>query len=246
MLVINADDWGGWKQATDAAWACYKEGRVTSLSAMVFMDDSERAAEFGKSVEVNIGLHLNLTQAFSRGNLPTTLVKNQEQIRHFLTWNRYALLLYHPLLWKEFHYLYKSQVDEFLRLYGRHPSHIDGHQHMHLCTNMLLDHVIPAGERVRRNFSFWPGEKSIVNRRYRGVVDRWLARHYHTTDFFFCLAQCLRHERLSRVLDLAKTANVELMTHPEKADEYTFLMSDRFKELIHDLRTDRYAMTQAS
>jgi hypothetical protein len=30
---------------TDAALECYKHGRITSVSAMVFMDDSERAAK---------------------------------------------------------------------------------------------------------------------------------------------------------------------------------------------------------
>ena len=45
---------------------------------------------------------------------------------------------------------------------------------MHLCANLLLSDMIPAGIKMRRNFSFWPGEKSWLNRAYRALIDRWL------------------------------------------------------------------------
>ena len=45
MLIINADDWGRSVAETNAALRCYEEARITSASAMVFMADSERAAE---------------------------------------------------------------------------------------------------------------------------------------------------------------------------------------------------------
>ena len=46
---------------------------------------------------------------------------------------------------------------------------------MHLCANLLLSNLVPAGMKVRRNFSFWPDEKSRFNRAYRGTC-RSLAR----------------------------------------------------------------------
>jgi predicted glycoside hydrolase/deacetylase ChbG (UPF0249 family) len=48
MLIINADDWGRSVAETDAALRCYREGRITSVNAMVFMQDSERAARLTK------------------------------------------------------------------------------------------------------------------------------------------------------------------------------------------------------
>ena len=48
MLIINADDWGRSVAETDAALKCCKGGRITSLSAMAFMEDSERAADLGQ------------------------------------------------------------------------------------------------------------------------------------------------------------------------------------------------------
>ena len=56
MLIINADDWGRSVAETDAAFQCYTKGRVTSVSAMVFMADSERAAELAKENELDGGL----------------------------------------------------------------------------------------------------------------------------------------------------------------------------------------------
>jgi hypothetical protein len=106
---------------------------------------------------------------------------------------------------------------------------------MHLCANILMDRVIPKGERVRRNFSFWPGEKSLVNRKYRALVDLWLSRRYRLTDFFFALSQNLQAARLMRVAELAKIATVELMTHPAKANEYACLMSDDYLGMLRRL-----------
>ena len=97
---------------------------------------------------------------------------------------------------------------------------------------MLLQHVIPAGCRVRRSFSFSPGEKSPANRKYRQWVDRRLARDYQLTDYFFALSQNLQTDGLSRIIGLSKTRQVELMTHPEKRPEYEFLMSGRFPTVL--------------
>ncbi len=43
MIVINADDLGRTEAETEAALSCFNQGRITSTSAMVFMEDSERA-----------------------------------------------------------------------------------------------------------------------------------------------------------------------------------------------------------
>jgi hypothetical protein len=106
---------------------------------------------------------------------------------------------------------------------------------------MLFDGIIPRGQKVRRNFSFWPGEKSLVNRAYRRVVDRRLARKYRLTDYLFNLAECMNDSKLARVLALAKTGRVELETHPCKEVEHTFLMSEAFGEKLRGIQTAPYA-----
>jgi chitin disaccharide deacetylase len=242
MLIINADDWGRSVVETDAALRCYKAGRITSVSAMVFMADSERAAELATANGLEVGLHLNFTEPFTDGNCPRNLRHCQKRIISFLTRNKYAQIVYHPLLRREFAYSYSAQAEEFERLFGRTPSHIDGHHHMHLCANLLFSDLIQPGMRIRRNFSFWVGEKGRVNRVYRALVDRWLARKYRLADYFFDLTQCIEQNKLSRVTSLAKSSNVELMTHPIVEREAEYLMSDEFPVIIRCLNVGGYEL----
>ncbi len=237
MIIVNADDWGRGKSETDAALSCYRKGRVTSASAMVFMEDSHRAAEMAMAEQgLDVGLHLNLSQPFTGSVRNGLLSGYHERVARFLTFSKYSLLLYNPFLRKQFDYVCKAQIDEFIRLYGRPPSHIDGHLHLHLCTNVLVDNIIPHGERVRRNFSFQQGEKGPLNRGYRSLVDLWLSKRYRLTDFFFALSQNLHSGRLIRVVELARAREVELMAHPAKAEEYACLMSHGFFEMLRGLQ----------
>src|ERR1035438_7665463 len=44
LLIVNADDWGRDHETTERTFECILRGAVSSVSAMVFMGDSERAA----------------------------------------------------------------------------------------------------------------------------------------------------------------------------------------------------------
>ena len=239
MLIINADDWGRCRAETDAALECYKEGRITSVSAMVFMEDSERAAAIARDHKIDAGLHLNFTDFFTN-SIPAALEASHHRTACFLSRSKYAQLIYNPLLRENFAYSYQAQVNEFQRLYGTPPSHIDGHHHMHLCANVLFSYLIPTGTNVRRSFSFWPGEKSGFNRTYRALVNRWLGRKYRLTDYFFDLTQTMENRKLERVVTLAKVADVELMTHPVTGSEWQFLMTNEFGAELRQLSLGSY------
>ena len=113
---------------------------------------------------------------------------------------------------------------------------------MHLCANLLVSNLISADMKIRRNFSFWPGEKSSLNRAYRYLVDRWLARRYCLADYFFDLIQCIEGKKLDRVAALAKSSDVELMTHPIVNKEEAYLMSDGFGVMLERLNLGGYAL----
>lgn len=237
MLIINADDWGGWRSATDAALDCANDRLINSVSAMVFMDDSVRGSQLAPST-VRVGLHLNLDRMFT-GKAPSDLCKRQETVAHFLSKHKYRQLIYNPALRDAFAWTVQAQVNEFVRLYHRAPAHFDSHHHMHLCANMLIDPVIAAGARVRPSFSFSSREKSFPNRLYRRLIDRRLARRYLLSDYFFSLSHCLASQQMQRVFQLAGTKTVELMTHPEDSLEYAYLTSGDYKQrLVPILRHD--------
>lgn len=220
---------------TDNCLACYRNGSITSASAMVFMADSERAAALALNDGLPTGLHLNLTLAFDAAGTPPVLNSHHQYITTYLRKNKYAFLFYNPSLQKHFDYVYKAQFDEYVRLYNATPRHIDGHHHMHLCMNMLFGDLFPRGSRVRRNFSFARGEKSLFNRLYRSMIDQCLLRRYRCTDFFFSIAP-ISSDRLRRIVDLSTSADVELMVHPERKEEYDYLVSEEYRNVISPAR----------
>ena len=224
MLIINADDWGRDRDVTDRALECLSRDVLSSVSAMVFMEDSERAAALAAEHSVDTGLHLNLTTPFSAPGLGSKLKQQQEAITRFLRTSRLFPALYHPGLADAFESVVRSQLEEYERVYGRPASRVDGHHHMHLCANVQFQRLLPAGTIVRRNFSFVPGEKSILNRLYRRWQDRRLANRHRITDFFFSLPPLEPPRRLEKIFDLAVHATVEVETHPINPDEYTFLI----------------------
>jgi YdjC-like protein len=222
-LIINADDWGRDRENTQRTMDCVLRGSVSSVSAMVFMQDSERAAAIAREHEIDAGLHLNLTSPFSVVDVSSHLVERQQQVARYLARHRLAGVFFHPGLAASFEYVVQAQIEEFSRLYGAVPRRIDGHHHMHLCANVILAKLLPLGIIVRRNFSFQPGEKSWINRQYRSMVDRLLARRHRLTDFFFSLPPLESESRMERIFSLARTFAVEVETHPVNAAEYRFL-----------------------
>ncbi len=188
--------------------------------------------------QIDAGLHLNLTTPFSAPACPTALLRHHEKVARYLTRHRLAQVVYHPGLSRSFQFVVAAQLDEFRRLYHKAPDRVDGHHHMHLCANVLLSGLLPAGTVARRNFSFLPGEKSFFNRTYRQITDRILARRHRMTDYFFSLSPIEPASRLQRIFALARKSVVEVEAHPEKVEEYSFLTGGEIFSLAGDLRIE--------
>lgn len=223
-LVSNADDWGRDSNTTQRTLDCVARGSVTAVSAMVFMADSDRAAQIARERDLDVGLHLNFSSAFSGQRVPASLREHQARVWAHLGRHRLAPVVFHPGLRASFDCLVKSQIDEFARLYGCAPARVDGHQHLHLCANVVLANLLPSGGVVRRNFSFRRGEKSAVNRSYRALIDWRLARRHGLVDFLFALPP-VAPPHLRRMCGLATHAIVEMEVHAVRDDEYRFLTS---------------------
>jgi hypothetical protein len=230
-LIVNADDWGRDRQTTERTLECAKCGAISSVSAMVFMDDSERAAAIALERGIDAGLHLNFTTVFSASRIPARLSDNQRRLSRYLRRSRWAQVVFHPGLVQCFEYVVAAQREEFQRLYGRAPDRLDGHHHMHLSANVLFGGLLPTGTIVRRNFSFQPGEKGFTNRFYRQMMDRVLARHHRLRDFFFSLHPLEPTGRLQRIFDLSRQFAVEVETHPYEPAEYSFLTGGGIRKL---------------
>ncbi len=236
VLIVNADDWGQVYKTTERIRECVLRRTVSSVSAMVFMEDSERAAAVAQENGIDAGLHLNFTTPFSAPNCPAHVAERQRQIAAYLSRHRFARAVYHPGLARAFEYVFAAQMDQFRRLYQRTPNRRDGHHHMHLCANVLFGNLLPPGTIVRRNFSFQRREKSQANRFYRRIVDRFLSRRHRVVDFFFALAPLEPAARVQRIFSLARQSVVELETHPVEPEEYRFLTSEEVFTQIGNLQ----------
>jgi predicted glycoside hydrolase/deacetylase ChbG (UPF0249 family) len=246
MLIVNADDFGITRNATDSIASCYRAGRISSTTAMVFMDDSARAVGVAADLAMNVGLHVNFSQAFTGERIPPRLRERQRRLSDFLNGGRLRPLLFNPRLCGHFEYVFWHQLDEFERLYGRQPTHVDGHHHMHLCTNMLMQNVIPRGTRIRTTFSSFPGERGALHRLIRRGVHRRVASRYRAPGALFSLSTVMtrperRVGRLRAIVALTVVEPVELMTHPEWQHERDYLMSDEYTQIVPRSAMSSYA-----
>ena len=246
MVIINADDWGRSRKETDHTLQCYKAGRITAVSAMVFMEDSERAAKIAIDENIEVGLHLNFDQNFTSTSTPKNLHNDHEKVCRYLSIHKYARIIYNPFLRLNFRRDYNAQFAEFRRLFKKEPSHINGHHHLHLCANMIIEKIFPENATVRRNFTFTPEDKFFLNRYYRKIIDYSLAKRYRLTDQFYSLYTCIKNEKIKFVAEKAKTSDVEIMCHPVNELEFEYLMSDEFSPILEVLEKEPHTAIENS
>lgn len=117
-LIINADDFGLTTGVNKGIVECHQRGVVTSTSMMVTGHAVDEAVALSRdNPDLSIGLHWDVWGEDER-----------EFDIHDI-----------PAVRDEFH----RQVDEFVRLFGRMPTHIDSHRHAH-----REDHIVPIFQEL--------------------------------------------------------------------------------------------------
>jgi hypothetical protein len=238
MLIINADDWGYDAHTTQRILTCVERGSISSVSAMVFMEESERAATVARDRGIDAGLHLNLDTPFSKVPITSKLVEHQAKLKRFLR-SPFSRPFFHPGLVRSFDYVVSSQLAEYDRLYGRQPRRIDGHHHMHLAANVLLGGLLPLGTVLRPHFSGEPGEKRIRNSIFRCYAKLMLARSHRTVDGLFALPP-LEPKRLHGIFSRSREISIEVETHPTNPVEFEFLTGGALFRLLSDVPLSRH------
>jgi predicted glycoside hydrolase/deacetylase ChbG (UPF0249 family) len=241
LLIVNADDFGGKPLATDRILECFAAGRITSTSAMVYMKDSLRAAELaqagrltiaseqtkaGNAGALSIGLHLNLTQAFEDPETPATVRERQARAVAYFAGVRLRRFTYNPRMSALVGACVADQLRRFLELFGRHPTHIDGHNHAHLSPTALLS--LPAGMAVRTSETHLRDGISLGSP-IRRARHKAIAHRHRTTDYFFAIDRLGRspdEADIKQLLGFADRSSVEIMTHPDRDSDFHLLMSD--------------------
>jgi len=244
LLIITADDWGLDRQTTDAIHECFAAQAVSSVSAMVFMSDSVRSAELAGRGGEPVGLHLNLTEAFTDPACPEIVRRHQERIARYFAGPKWRWWGFSPTLFTEIERCIGDQLQAFRELYGREPAHVDGHQHVHQSLGVMFARSLPAGTKMRPSFTFMPGEKSLPNRIARKVVNRTMRSRFRCPRYFFDIRDI--HPELGGAglvgrLDLARGETVEVMTHPGLPDERAVLLGDGWAAMLRGRSVGAYA-----
>lgn len=115
-LIVNADDFGQSPEINAGVVECFERGIVTSTSLMVRWPSAADAAAYGRAhPELSVGLHLDLGEWVYREG----------------EWSAWYEVI-DPDDPDAVEAEVGAQLARFRSLMGRDPTHVDGHQHVHL------------------------------------------------------------------------------------------------------------------
>lgn len=251
LLIVNADDWGGSEATTEAILRTFEAGRITSTSGMVYMPDSDRAAEVARRAGLPVGLHINLTEPFSGQHVPAQVRERQRRIAARLVGpgkhahsgaNRFRKWLYDPTIRAEMDRAIADQIARFEELYGRPPTHFDGHNHVDLCPNVFLSRAIPAASTMRNSLDCYPLERSAKGLA-RALRQRLRSQRLRSTRYLLHIAelQIADGGPSDPRLRLADAVPVEVMGHPDDEGELATLMSAGWERVVAEHRLGSFA-----
>lgn len=240
---MNADDLGLGQAETDAILDCFERGAITSATALVWMPDSVRAAELARGAGIPVGLHLNLIEPFAGPDVPAGIAETQLRVVRRLRSRRASTQLYHPTWARDFEQCIADQLARFEELYGRAPTHVDGHQHMHLALNALFSRALRPVGKCRRPVNRTALESPWRKRVARALIDPLVRVRFATTDRCVSirpLHPALGGSGITEELRQAELGSLELLVHPGYDDERAVLGSPDWGVLLAPHRTGSF------
>ena len=162
ILIVNADDFGWNREATDKTLDAFAANRITGATALVHMEDSDRAAELALEAGLPVGLHLNLTDPFT--DPATNATRRARQLLVCEQFSKQRLRIrswsFDPRIRTNVETAVSDQLERFEELYGQPPTHVDGHNHVHACPNVALAAPLASIAKMRNGLWTWPSVHS--------------------------------------------------------------------------------------
>ncbi len=206
---------------------------------MVFMADSERAATVARAHGLPAGLHLNFTQLYDGADVPRAVADRQARVVRFMAGRRRRRVGLAPHLLRTVRAAVDDQLERFRELYGGEPTHLDGHNHVHLNPTVLT--LLPDAYPLRPAYD--PITARPALRAIRRARNRMLKRRHPTADHFFPLTSIhpeLGGRGLEPVLALALERSVEVMVHPAEDRVFAVLRSPEWHKKLAEPRLGTY------
>ena len=236
LLIVNADDFGITRGATDAILACHRTGSVTSTTFMSTQPDAAYAAGQAQVHErLGVGLHFNLTLGTASSTSSASSITTSGGAffdRRELMMRAVTGRIAGSDVGQELDAQYQAMRD-----LGLVPTHVDSHQHVHAALPIFrVVATFAAKHRLPLRLPWrWRGAvpgKRLMRRVKESVMDAGLRR---------CVAvkppSVLTNDGFCSVFDLGVPADliqladyqtllspytegvVELMVHPAEVDD---------------------------
>lgn len=207
-LIINGDDLGYTLANTYGIIEAYNNGILRSTTALTNSKYINEASELVKDLDgLGIGVHLTLTLGKSLTNNKTLTDENGFFFPGSKTiWQK-------EVDYDEVYNEWKAQIEEFIEIFKKMPTHLDSHHSVHDATEKALE----VSQRLANEYN-------LQLRRY--------GNYKFVTGFF---GPTVSRETLIKILSENLNDNIEVMTHPGYCDLELFRQSsynlDRVKEL---------------
>jgi len=205
-IVVNADDLGRTVGINDGIFEAHRHGLVTSATLMVgFAAARDAAARLHRLPELGIGLHLTLSGA--RPTLPPERLPSLVDLEGRLPRRPEGLAAVAPA---EVLAEARRQLELFVELTGRLPTHLDSHHHSHR-QPVVLDAVVALAREhdlpVRRS-----SEEIAARLAAEGIAtsDHFVERFFGENATFEVLLELLRQ---------LPPGTTEIMCHPGYPDD---------------------------
>ncbi|WOO87580.1 ChbG/HpnK family deacetylase [Mollicutes bacterium LVI A0039] len=126
-IILNVDDFGLTKGVNEAVLELHKQGVVNSTTALVNSPYFKQGVEAANdSPNLAIGIHLTIdlfTAELYHPSLCTVEMQFHTAKTHDLKRSLDSNVVYNE---------WKAQIEKFIKITGRKPSHIDSHHHVHI------------------------------------------------------------------------------------------------------------------
>ncbi|XP_038059404.1 carbohydrate deacetylase-like [Patiria miniata] len=132
QLIINADDFGHCDGRNHGIVECYRAGLISSATLMINAREATAAIRQAEEYCIPLGLHLNLTEGYvtKRGRCGSLLDSTSGVLRGKFGFRE--ALASGTIKEEELREEIEAQFRRFQELTGHPPTHVDGHQHVHV------------------------------------------------------------------------------------------------------------------
>lgn len=226
-LVVVADDYGFTSGVNKAMIESYTEGMVTELSMMMFSPGTDEAVDLAKQHSIgSVGIHLTMNR-LDRGE---KYLRTQDYQRILDTSSKEALVG-----------IVLEEVSAFERLVGHKPSHIIGHQNIHLHPK-LFDFVV--GYALKNDISVRKGREigggtgvdfGDIEHTNQKLISTGVKVANNLLVYIVGEVEQVKRNILGRLAEITDGEVAELVLHPANIDDalrkYTSMTDARERDL---------------